>query len=406
MSHKYELLDEDKPGSLLNKDTSEDTNRGTEIPKEDGKYILYPMRWLICAFFTSSIVASGLGMVAFSPISKVIKETYDVTDITVTMLVLPYTLLFIPCIFPANYLIDNKGIVINVYIASVLLLIGAWVRMAVNVNFYFVLGGQVIMSCGQPFMLAAPAKIAALFFGDNERAIATTIGSLAGPIGAVIGFLLPLPLIKDSDAPSETVTKEHAESKFFTYILVQNIIITLLGLPIIFLIRNNPPTPPSLSAEKVLKSKKKTGQFASIWKLLSDRDFFFLLTGFSFIYSIYTTLGACVGPLSNQFNYSSQANSYFGMVYIFGGLFGAFTHAFLLDKYKKFKLQYILVGFLCIVSMGTVTAIIGIGNAYITAAGLAFLGVSQLPIIGVAYSFTAEITYPVNEALSCGLLQL
>lgn len=137
--------------------------------------------------------------------------------------------------------------------------------MFVNTDFRIVLAGQVIMSCGQPFMLAAPAKVAALWFGDNERAIATTLGSLAGPIGAVTGFLLPLSMINDDDVP-ENIGQSKSESKFLTYVLVQNIIITVLSLPIIFLIRDNPPSPPSSSAEKVLKNskKKKAGQCANI----------------------------------------------------------------------------------------------------------------------------------------------
>ena len=115
------------------------------------------------------------------------------------MLVLPFIILFIPCIFPANYLIDKKGIAINVYIASATLLVGAWIRMLVNTNFNFLIAGQLLMAIGQPFMLSAPAKLAALWFGDNERALATTLGSLAAPIGAVMGFLLPLIFIGDDD---------------------------------------------------------------------------------------------------------------------------------------------------------------------------------------------------------------
>jgi len=143
-----------------------------------------------------------------------------------------------------------------------------------------------------------------------------------------------------------------------------------------------------------------------IGKLLQDRDYVFILLSFSFIYSIYTTLGACVGPLSSKFGYDSKNNSIFGAVYISGGIAGSFAHAFLLDAYRKYKIQYLIIGFLCIAAMSTVTAIIKLRYDWLTYLCLGFLGVAQLPIIGVAYSFASEVTYPINEALSCGVLQL
>ena len=193
--------------------------------------------------------------------------------------------------------------------------------------------------------------------------------------------------------------------KFEKYVLVQSIIITLLGIPIIFIIRNQPPTPPSSSAEKVLKTKSK-GQLHAIKRLIKNRDYIFLMLSFSFIYSIYTTLGSCVGQISSEFGFQSSANSLFGSVYIVGGLIGSFSHAILLDKYHAYKKQYLVIGFWCILALAITTAVNGIGNIVISAISLAFLGVSQLPIIGVAYAFSSELTYPISEAMSWGFLQL
>jgi len=55
-------------------------------------------------------------------------------------------------------------------------------------------------------------------------------------------------------------------------------------------------------------------------------------------------MGATVGQLSDSFGYSTSANSIFGTVYIFGGLIGSFVHAFLLDKYQKYRGQYLFIG--------------------------------------------------------------
>lgn len=251
----------------LNTMTSQsyETRENSDSNNNKKTYELYPIRWAMCAFFTTSIAASGLGMVGFSAITPIISEIYGVSGLVTTMLVLPFIILFIPCIFPANYLIDKTGIRVPVYFASATLLAGAWIRLLVNTDFYFVIAGQVIMAIGQPFMLSAPAKLASLWFGDNERAIATTLGSLAAPLGAVTGFLLPLPIISESD---ET-PKSHGRSVFFKYILIQNIIITVLAIPIIFLIRNNPPTPPSKSAAKAMQTKS-AGQCRSIGELFKN----------------------------------------------------------------------------------------------------------------------------------------
>jgi len=111
------------------------------------------------------------------------------------------------------------------------------------------------------------------------------------------------------------------------------------------------------------------------------------MISFSAIYSVYTTLGAAIGQLSKNFGYDSQANSLFGSVYIFGGLIGSFIHAFFLDKYARYKLQYVIIGILSLGSLILVTVIIGEKNLYLTAASLFFMGFGQLPIIGVSYSF-------------------
>mmetsp|Transcript_7473 Transcript_7473/g.6616 ORF Transcript_7473/g.6616 Transcript_7473/m.6616 type:complete len:216 (+) Transcript_7473:1-648(+) len=200
------------------------------------------------------------------------------------------------------------------------------------------------MALGQPFVVTAPPKIAGLWFSDGEQALATTLGSLAQPIGAVIGFLLPLPFISDDDGKSAD-----GESKFLFYVLIQSIVITVLGAPIIFLIRNKPPTPPSASAVE-LESIKIQSQLKSIWALLKNPAFLAILGTFSCLFSVYITLGATVGQLTDQFGFGPRDNSIFGSVFATFGIIGSFIHAIPLDIYQKYRLQYIIIGFTSIVT--------------------------------------------------------
>ena len=138
--------------------------------------------------------------------------------------------------------------------------------------------------------------------------------------------------------------------------------------------------------------------------LVSSLNFWLLNIVFSFIYAVYNTLGAAVGVITEKFGYSSTDNSVFGVVFIISGITGSFVHAILLDKYSKYKLQLILVCVVSTISVGVTAAVIDVGELWLTSIALFFLGIGLIPIIAVGNSLCAEITYPISEALGCGLI--
>tara|TARA_R110002050_G_scaffold289017_1_gene441395 strand:+ start:1383 stop:1598 length:216 start_codon:yes stop_codon:yes gene_type:complete len=50
--------------------------------------------------------------------------------------------------------------------------------------------GQTFCACAQPLFLPVPPKLAAYWFGQDERTIATGIGSLAVVAGIAVGYAL------------------------------------------------------------------------------------------------------------------------------------------------------------------------------------------------------------------------
>lgn len=97
--------------------------------------------------------------------------------------------------FPSNYLMDKFGIQIPTYIASICFALGAWIRYgctSVENGFAWILAGQTVAACGIAFVISGPSKVATVWFGDKERAIATTIGALSIPLGNIFGFVLPV----------------------------------------------------------------------------------------------------------------------------------------------------------------------------------------------------------------------
>jgi fucose permease len=87
--------------------------------------------------------------------------------------------IFILFVFPANIILEKGGLKLGVLSGILLTAIGMWIKCLVNHGFGWVFVGQFIAAIGQPLLGCAGAKMAAFWFGENERVIAITIGTVA-----------------------------------------------------------------------------------------------------------------------------------------------------------------------------------------------------------------------------------
>ena len=316
-----------------------DGNSTVEQILEQGyEFNVTPYRWVICILLCLNSIGRSIAMIGFTSVAPILQDIYHINTLHTTMLIIPFNFAVFFLLFPYNYISNRYGLRIPTYIGVIAVVIGAWIRMFVNYGFGWVILGQVITSIGHPLTLVAPAKVAALWFGDNQRAIATMIGSLAGPVGCVIGFILPFAFIGDEDG----VDTPESRAKVRNYILIQNIIVMVLSVPIFFFIKNKPEIAPSVSALKSIHSKLESN-WASIKKLLKNKDYVLLMFCFSFIFAVYICFGAIMGPLLSQFHFRASANQYFGTAYVVFGVLGSMVHASILDKHKTYKKQMIFI---------------------------------------------------------------
>lgn len=132
-------------------------------------------------------------------------------------------------------------------IGGLALIIGSWLRMLLVVipEFWIVSFGSAITAYGQVSFLVTVSKISSVWFGANERALSTALGSLSTPLGAIMGFILPSAVIFEADKRDHEVGQKHV----LTYMTIQNSIATISALLLIFISKDRPPTPPSDSAE-------------------------------------------------------------------------------------------------------------------------------------------------------------
>lgn len=105
------------------------------------------------------------------------------------------------------YMLNKGGPKSVIITASVLILVGNWVRYAGTKAqggiFGVVMFGQLLLGLAQPFALAAPTRYSDLWFSEQGRTSATAVATLANPLGAAIGQLVDsFWTVKPSDIPN------------------------------------------------------------------------------------------------------------------------------------------------------------------------------------------------------------
>lgn len=94
----------------------------------------------------------------------------------------------------------------------------------------------------------------------------------------------------------------------------------------------------------------------------------------------------------------------FGAVFIVGGIIGSAVFGVFVELKKKYKLSIIVITILSVLS--TVAAIFSFisGKSWFTAICCFIIGFSMIPIMVVGFELGVEVTYPIDESYSTGLL--
>jgi fucose permease len=103
----------------------------------------------------------------------------------------------------------------------------------------------------------------------------------------------------------------------------------------IIIIRDKPPTPPSLSASKPQIAFEFSKEMK---KLFDNKSYVLLCIYFALFYGSIQSIGAIISSLTSRFGYTAKDNSLFGGVFLTFGIIGSLSSGIILDKTQKFKL--------------------------------------------------------------------
>ena len=95
---------------------------------------MYPYRWKLQAAFSFAVVSTNLLALGFSPISNVIAAVFDCSVRVVEAQTLIFLACFIPASFIGIYLLPKKGLKYTLVLGAVLMIVGAWLRLLVNMT--------------------------------------------------------------------------------------------------------------------------------------------------------------------------------------------------------------------------------------------------------------------------------
>ncbi|KAG1681803.1 Solute carrier family 49 member A3 [Nymphon striatum] len=361
-----------------------------------GDFTVYKWRWYVLAVVALLNISNAAVWISFSSVSNYTAVFYGRSTDDINYFSTVYFIATIPLGLVAMVVIDNTGLRLGVLIGACLNATGAIIRAISTATFipqhdmfWMSMLGQTIAGISQAFVLIIPTKVAETWFPDNQRAIATTVVSMANPIGIIVGFAIPPIIVHEANG-----------------VRLMNIVVAIpcvvAALLAIFGIRNSsPPTPPSFSATVEVKQA-----YLPNLKMLGTNVAYIILA---------ITLGAGLGGVSALMTilqpflcsrgYSDDFTGLCGALLIASGLVGAGITGTIVDKTKTFteatKICFCFAAFSAIF-FSIIVQKHGLEiPVALSCCLVGFFGFAAYP---VGLELGVECSYPVPEATSSGII--
>ena len=162
--------------------------------------------------------------------------------------------LYFPMNFASIWLIENYGLKKCISFGSIIMILGTALRLISTCSsIWWWYAGHIICMSAQAYLKNPVTKLASNWFGDKERGLATAIGIVSGPLGIFISKILIITNFDDKDKKDYSEggnTIEVTAARFNTFILIHSIITIAMVTPALILIKDKPPSPPSMVATK------------------------------------------------------------------------------------------------------------------------------------------------------------
>ncbi|MHA1270574.1 MAG: MFS transporter [Candidatus Helarchaeota archaeon] len=353
---------------------------------EDTKTKASAFRWIVLIIFMLAGLNTQILWITFAPITNEAASIYTGGDTDlILMLSLVFMLLYLPINFPASWFIDKFGLKWGTGIGVIITGVSGFLRIF-SPNFTLLIIFQIGCAIGQPFILNSFTKVAANWFPENEKALATGLGTMALFLGLIIAMFIT-PLI-------------YVYFGISTVLITYGVISLISVITYLIFVKDKPEVPPDLKVKE-----EKMLMFDGIKDLFKNKDFLIMFVlffiGLGAFNAISSEIDLIFGGSRILDIYSPFTSGTVGGLMILGGIFGAVIISALSDKFKTRKIFLLLsVGFatLLLPFLAFLPYLIPL---YFIAFAFGFFLIPALP---VGLTYITEKTYPVPEGTSNGLL--
>lgn len=343
-------------------------------------------------------------MMTFSTVSSLVSEIYKVEVIWVNSCITVFLIMTIIMNFPSVPIIERCGLSVSFRVAAFVTILGSWLRyfcLRDMKSFYWMLAPQMLVATVCPILTNGISKMAYRWFADDEVAVAISFGALGAPLGCIVGVLLGPQFIDETKA-----TKAQVEY----YVLWHAIMDTAMCLPLILFFRNHPKHFPSAFAQSRSKHCEQYSFRGDMSLLSKNSNIWWFVLNFGIIHGVYACLGATVNNVVRPFKYTAMESALFGGVCLSSGLVASFFFSKYLDRAQD-KISRLLF-ILKIISIGSLLSFMALvpllkpNNTVLVSIDIALIGIFMVPIMPVGYYAAVELSKPVSEAMSSGLIML
>ncbi|GAM87894.1 hypothetical protein ANO11243_059220 [Dothideomycetidae sp. 11243] len=362
---------------------------GTEqLAMEHGThFIVYKRRFFGLVQLALLNIIVSWDWLTFSAASKTSAQFFDVSEADINWLSTGFMFAFLVSCPGVIWVLNRYPPKMAIVIASVLVLIGNWLRYAgarsgTNGIFGLVVFGQVIIGFAQPFVLASPTRYSDAWFSSAGRVSATAVASLANPLGGALGQLIgPLWATSPSKVPS--------------MVLYTAIIASVASVPSFFL-PALPPTPPSPSTS-LRESQPLTAELRA---LVRNKQFWLLMLPFSVFVAAFNATSSLLNQIFEPYGFSEDQAGIAGAVLIFVGLGVSAIVSPIIDRTKAYLLTLKMLIPLISVCYLVLVFIAQTRSFAAVCVIMALIGGASFALLPCALEYLVEITWPVSPEAS------